>query len=59
MIEIGELRNSLVPDMNPTDMICSLVEWNGRLAETIVAQADQIVELNKELRLSRSEPPKS
>ena len=37
------------------DSVTSLAEWNTKLAETIVAQADQIVQLareNRELRHS-------
>ena len=37
-----------------SDMLMCLVEWNAKLAETIVAQADQIVALNQELTARRT-----
>jgi hypothetical protein len=42
------------PRKNFSDMVMTMVEWNGRLAETIVAQADQIVALNRELMALRT-----
>lgn len=43
-----------LPERTDDDVVMSFVEWNGRLAETIVAQADQIVALNVELRAARA-----
>lgn len=41
------------PGVLLTDVAMAMVEWNGRLAETIVAQADQIVAMTVELRALR------
>lgn len=51
----GGLHGTIVEQQEPrstpiTDMLAALVESNGGMAQTVVAQADQIVSMSKELR---------